>query len=71
MLLVLIAFVLIHELAHVMSITEGHTPEFMTHFRFLLQEAAAANLYEPINYNDDPITYCGVRVTHNPYFNNV
>ena len=33
--------------------------------------AAAANLYEPINYDDDPMTYCGVRVTHNPYFNNV
>ena len=64
-------FVLIHELAHVMAVSEGHTQEFMKHFRFLLREAANAGLYDPINYRNDPMTYCGVRVTHNPYYNNL
>lgn len=62
-----IMFVLIHELAHIMSITEGHTSEFMDNFRFLLKEVHQFGLYSPQDYSKKPITYCGVRVTHNPF----
>ena len=64
-------FVLIHELAHVMSVSQGHNEEFMRNFRFLLREAHDCGIYNPVNYGINPMTYCGVRVTHNPYYNSV
>ena len=64
-------FVLIHELAHVMSVSQGHNEEFMRNFRLLLREAHDCGIYNPVNYGINPMTYCGVRVTHNPYYNSV
>ena len=64
-------FVLIHELAHVMSVSQGHNSEFMRNFRFLLRESHDCGIYQPVNYGINPMTYCGVRVTHNPYYNSV
>lgn len=62
-------FVICHELAHVMSVTEGHNSEFIKNFKFLLTESSNYNMYNPINYRKKNITYCGVKVTNNPYFN--
>ena len=63
-------FVVIHEMAHVMSVSIGHNEEFMTNFRFLLREADGINInYEPIDYSKENMTYCGVHVSHNPYYN--
>ena len=62
-------FVLMHELAHVMSISEGHGPEFVKNFKFLLKESESMGIYEPVDYsNNNNIVYCGVRVTNNPFF---
>lgn len=61
-------FVLIHELAHVMSVSEGHNAEFMANFKFILREAKEAGVYMPVDYSHSPITYCGVQVTNNPYY---
>ena len=63
-------FVVIHELGHVCSKSIGHTDEWMTNFRFLLREAKNANIdYEPVDYSKHNMNYCGVEVTHNPFFN--
>ena len=62
-------FVIIHEMGHIASISEGHNSEFIENFRWLLKEAKTLGYYEPINYQNSPITYCGVKVTNNPYFN--
>ena len=65
-------FVVIHELAHVISISIGHNEEFMTNFRFLLREAPKYDIdYEPVDYSKNNMTYCGVEVTHNPYYNHI
>ena len=65
-------FVVIHELAHVMSVSIGHNKEFMDNFRFLLREADDIDIdYTPIDYSEDNMTYCGVKVSHNPYYNDV
>ena len=64
-------FVVIHELGHVMTVSEGHTQEWMDNFRFLLREAEKCGIYEPVDYSRENINYCGVDVTHNPYYNNV
>ena len=61
-------FVIIHEMSHIASISEGHNSEFITNFKWLLQEAKALGYYEPINYKTSPMTYCGVKVTNNPYY---
>lgn len=59
-------FVAIHELAHVASVSRGHGAEFVSTFRWLLQQAAESGMYSPVDYSKAPITYCGVRVTNNP-----
>jgi hypothetical protein len=61
-------FVMIHEMSHIASISEGHNSEFVTNFKWLLQQAKSLGYYEPVNYKKSPITYCGVNVTNNPYF---
>ena len=62
-------FVLIHELAHVASISKGHNREFMTNFKFLLEHAVESKMYYAQDYSNSPITYCGVKVNNNPYYN--
>jgi len=61
-------FVMIHEMSHIASISEGHNSEFVKNFKWLLQQAKSLGYYEPVNYKKSPITYCGVNVTNNPYF---
>ena len=61
-------FVMIHEMAHITSISEGHNQEFINNFRFLLREAKTLGYYDPINYAQSPINYCGIKVTNNPYY---
>jgi len=64
-----LCFVIIHELAHIASISEGHNNEFITNFKFLLTEAVNLNYYIPIDYSNNPFLYCGkIKVTNNPYF---
>ena len=40
----------------------------MRNFRFLLKEAKISGIHNPIDYSIDNMVYCGVKVTHNPYF---
>ena len=61
-------FVIMHELAHVMSISEGHNQEFIDNFKYLLVKSKEFGYYEPKNYKEQNINYCGVDVTANPYF---
>lgn len=65
----MITFVAIHELAHIMTKSTGHTEEFQKNFEFLLQEAVDLGLYQPINYRENPTTYCGIPVTDTPLNN--
>ena len=64
----LLMFVIIHELAHIMSKTIGHNNEFYDNFKFLLKEASLANIYIPVNFEQNPAKYCGIDVTNNPLF---
>ena len=61
-------FVMIHEMSHIASVSEGHNQEFIDNFRFLLREAKKLGYYEPVNYSKSPINYCGIKVTNNPYY---
>lgn len=63
-----LTFVAIHELAHVMTVSIGHKPEFWNNFKFLLENAKEANIYNPIDYKENPADYCGMTITDNPYY---
>ena len=63
-----LVFVGIHELAHIMTKSVGHKPEFWNNFRFLLENAKEMNIYQPIDYKKDPKNYCGMTITDNPLY---
>jgi len=63
-----LTFVAIHELAHIMTKSEGHKQIFWQNFKFLLENAKEANLYEPVDYKKKPQSYCGMDITDNPYY---
>ena len=44
-----LTFVALHELAHIMTLSIGHTEEFWTNFKFLIKEADVINVYKPID----------------------
>jgi hypothetical protein len=64
----IIKFVFIHELAHVMSVSEQHTEEFWKNFKFLLHNCYINNLLKKIDYSTHPEEYCGLDVSYSPYF---
>ena len=61
-------FVGIHELAHVASKKIGHGDEFWKNFKFLLIDAAEIGIYKPQDYKKKNVSYCGMQITDNPYF---
>uniref|UniRef100_A0A6C0AZJ3 WLM domain-containing protein n=1 Tax=viral metagenome TaxID=1070528 RepID=A0A6C0AZJ3_9ZZZZ len=63
-----LTFVALHELAHVASESIGHTPEFWQNFKFLLIQAEKLNIYNPVDYKNNPQNYCGMTITDNPYY---
>ena len=64
----ILMFVAIHEMAHVMTKSIGHTKEFWSNFKRLLKEAVLLGIYNPVNYSSNPKKYCGMTVTDSPYF---
>jgi len=63
-----LTFVAIHELSHIMTTSEGHKQEFWKNFKFLLENAKASGIYEPVDYKKNPEPYCGMDITDNPYY---
>lgn len=59
-------FVAVHELAHVMTVSIGHTEEFWDNMRFLLANGIEWKLYRPIDYARKPQPYCGLQITSSP-----
>ena len=63
-----LVFVGIHEISHIATQSVGHTNEFWTNFKFLLEEASKMNIYTPVDYKKKPQKYCGMTITDNPYY---
>lgn len=60
-------FVAIHELAHIMTQSVGHTPEFWNNMKFLLQVATTdLKIYAYQPYHQKPQPYCGIVITDTP-----
>ena len=59
-------FVAIHELAHVMTVSIGHTEEFWDNMRFLLKHAIKRGIYKRQDFKNKPVPYCGTTITDTP-----
>lgn len=63
-----LTFVAIHELSHLMTKSVGHKLDFWQNFKFLLENAKEANIYQPVDYKNKPKDFCGMTITDNPYY---
>jgi hypothetical protein len=63
-----LTFVALHELSHIMTISEGHKRIFWENFKFLLDNAVEVGIYDPVDYKNNPKKYCGMELTDNPYY---
>ncbi len=59
-------FVILHELAHVASISYGHEDEFKTNFSYITHLASSLGLYKPEDFKNNPKTYCNVNINTTP-----
>jgi predicted metal-dependent hydrolase len=62
-------FVTLHELAHIMTVSIGHTKEFWSNFKFILKIAVQIGVYDNIDYSQNPQPYCGIEVNDSPLHN--
>jgi hypothetical protein len=63
-----LTFVAIHELSHIATKSIGHKSEFWENFKFMLEEAKAAGIHNPVDYKKTPGEYCSLKLTDNPYY---
>lgn len=62
-----ILFVVLHELAHIMTKSIGHKEEFWNNFRYLLKHSINIKIYKYQDFNNKPEPYCGIQITDTPY----
>jgi hypothetical protein len=61
-------FVALHEMAHMITATIGHGPDFWNNFGFLLKEAEQQGIYKHQDFKSHPVAYCGVNITDAPSY---
>mgnify|MGYP001065262788 FL=1 len=61
-----IMFVAIHELAHIETKSIGHTKEFWDNMKKLLKISIKLGIYTKENYRENPVEYCGIKITASP-----
>ena len=59
-------FVAIHEMAHIMTTSTGHTPEFWDNMKYLLEQGQEINIYTQEDYKKNPVIYCGQEINSTP-----
>jgi len=62
-----VMFVVIHELAHVMTETIGHDKTFWENMSYLLREGEKIGVYSHQDYRKLPVQYCGMEINSTPY----
>jgi predicted metal-dependent hydrolase len=62
-----VIFVLLHELAHIMTTSVGHTKEFWDNMKYLLEQGEILGIYKPVDYSENPVNYCGMIINSSPY----
>jgi len=62
----IMTFVSIHEMAHLMTKSIGHEPDFWSNMRLLLKIAIDNGIYKNIDFNKKPEPYCGITISDTP-----
>ena len=62
----ILTFVALHELAHIMTKSIGHKPEFWDNFKYMLEESVKIGIYKKNNFTKNPKDYCGTKITDSP-----
>ena len=60
-------FVVLHELAHVVTKSYGHDEKFWKNFEFLIKQSIKLNIYDYKNYNKKSINYCNKDIKYTPH----
>lgn len=55
-------YVILHEIAHLVTEEIGHTRAFWDNFRWILDAAHAAGVYTKVDYSKEPEEYCGINI---------
>ena len=61
-------YVALHEVSHISTKSIGHNDEFWQNFKFMITEAKAINVYNPIDYKKEQVRYCGMNISDNPFY---
>jgi hypothetical protein len=64
----IMVFVALHEMAHVLTASVGHGPDFWNNFGWLLKQAEAAGIYTYQDFKSKPVAYCGLHITDSPSY---
>ena len=64
----IMVFVSLHEMAHVITPSIGHGPDFWNNFAWLLKQAEAINIYQFQDFKAHPVSYCGLSITDSPSY---
>jgi hypothetical protein len=59
-------FVILHELAHIATVSIGHTDEFWDNFKWILEESINIGIYTKQDFKKEPVEYCGMDITSSP-----
>jgi hypothetical protein len=65
----ILKFVFLHEVAHICTESLDHTEDFWDNFKWLLGIAYKNNLMQSIDFGKKPVSYCGMFIDNNPFFN--
>lgn len=59
-------FVVLHELAHICTLSIGHTTEFWDNFKWILEESINIGIYKKQDFKLKNVDYCGMKITDSP-----
>jgi predicted metal-dependent hydrolase len=59
-------FVVLHEFAHLATESIGHTEEFWTNFKWILEESMNIGIYARQDFKTTNVDYCGIKITSSP-----
>jgi predicted metal-dependent hydrolase len=64
----IMVFVTLHEMAHAITPSIGHGPDFWNNFAWLLKHAEEIKIYTYEDFKSHPVSYCGINITDSPAY---
>lgn len=62
----LLMLVAVHEYSHIICKSQNHTKEFQEINKYILGKCIEMGYYKQINFEANPVNYCGMMLQHNP-----